>query len=156
LVQKNQAAEQAAKREEQLTKQQEMETLKQLKKRYSSKFKTRASLDRELKQLQDLINATKGSFDPALNAEAEIAFVEHQTLLPLCQSPKYASVTDLGIEIASLEERIMKMQIGKERTKAAKDLHELKQRLNCEQRDEASRDPNGELIFFNLDACCSA
>jgi flagellar biosynthesis GTPase FlhF len=125
LVQENQAAEQAAKREEQLTKQQEMETLKQLEKRYSSKFKTRASLDRELKRLQDLINAAKGSFDPAVNAEAEIAFVEHQTLLPLCQSPKYASVTDLGIKIASLEERIMKMQIGKGRTKAAKELHEL-------------------------------
>jgi molybdopterin converting factor small subunit len=156
FVQKNQGAEQAAKHEEQLTKQQEMETLKQLEKRYSSKFKTRASLDRELKRLQDLINATKGSFDPALNAEAEIAFVEHQTLLPLCQSPKYASVTDLGIKIASLEERIMKMQIGKERTKAANELHELKQRLNCEQRDEASHDPNGELICFNLDAYYSA
>jgi molybdopterin converting factor small subunit len=156
LAQKKQEAEQAAKREEQLTRQQEMENLKQLEKRYSSKFKTRASLDRELKRLQDLVNDAKGSFDPALNAEAEIAFVEHQTLLPLCQSPKYASVTDLGIKIASLEEQIMKMQIGKERTKAAKELHELKQRLNCEQRDEASNDPNGELICFNLDACYSA
>jgi molybdopterin converting factor small subunit len=156
LAQKKQEAEQAAKRKEQLTRQQEMETLTQLEKWYSSKFKTRASLDRELKRLQDLVNDAKGSFDPALNAEAEIAFVEHQTLLPLCQSPKYASVTDLGIKIASLEERIMKMQIGKERTKAAKELHELKQRLNCEQRDEASNDPNGELICFNLDACYSA
>ncbi len=156
LAQKKQEAEQAAKREEQLKKQQEMETLTQLEKTYSSKFETRASLDRELKRLQDLVNDAKGSFDPALNAVAEIASVEYQTLLPLCQSPKYASATDLGMQITSLEERIMKMQIGKERTKAAKELHELKQRLNCEQRGEASHDPNGELIFYNLDACYSA
>jgi hypothetical protein len=148
--QKQREGEQETKREGQLTKQQEMTHLKQLEKTSSSKFKTRASLDRELKRLQDLINAAKDSFDPAVNAAAEIAIVEYQTLLPLCQSPNYASVTDLEAQIASLEERVMKMQIGKERTKSVQELHKLKQCLDLEQRDEASLDPNGELSFLIL------
>jgi hypothetical protein len=128
-----------------------METLTQLEKTYSSKFETRASLDRELKRLQDLVNDAKGSFDPALNAEAEIAFAEYQTLLPLCQSPKYASATDLEMQITSLEERIMKMQIGKERTKAAKELYEIMQRLEREQKDVLKIDPNDpmEVVLEN-------
>lgn len=70
--------------------------LEQLEKMYSNKFKTRAALDRELKQLQELVKAAEGlCFNPEVNSKGVAAMVEYHTLVPLCDSPKFLSVAEL-------------------------------------------------------------
>jgi len=129
------------------SKEEHKEKLVAVEEAYSNKIKTRTALDRELKRLADLMNAAEGSFDPEVNSKAENAMKEYQTLLQLCDSPKYPSVTELETKIASLEEEIKKMSIGKSRTKATRELYELKQRLKQELNEGASHDPNGKFPF---------
>jgi hypothetical protein len=122
--------------------------LEQLEKMYSNKFKTRAALDRELKQLQELVKEAEGlCFDLEVNSKGAAAMVEYHTLVPLCDSPKFLSVAELETKITSLEQEIAKMSVGRQRAVAVQDLYEWKQWLKREHMDAASHDPNGKLLF---------